>query len=117
MAYYILDSNHNILLEPDVAKFGQWFSNNNNRVVAKDNFKDRHGNEVKVSTMFLGIDHSFSQNRPPILFETMIFGGDFDQDTYRYSTWDEAVKGHKKALMKAHDEKDGALEIFTQDEV
>ena len=51
--------------------------------------------EVKVSTVFLGLDHSFGVGEP-LLFETMIFGGEHDSYQKRYSTWDEAVKGHRK---------------------
>lgn len=52
--------------------------------------------EVTVSTVFLGLNHSLLGG-PPLLFETMIFGGDHDQYQDRYTTWDEAVEGHKKA--------------------
>ncbi|HEY6143716.1 MAG TPA: hypothetical protein VIV55_09930 [Flavobacterium sp.] len=51
---------------------------------------------ILVSTVFLGIDHSFRSD-VPILFETMIFGGELEGYQERYSTWDEAVKGHKRA--------------------
>lgn len=30
----------------------------------------------------------------PLLFETLIFGGEHDGDMWRYSTWDEAKAGH-----------------------
>ncbi|MFA6066850.1 MAG: hypothetical protein WC707_06740 [Candidatus Babeliaceae bacterium] len=62
-----------------------------NRIVEQSQFED-----VKVSTVFLGLDHSFGDGEP-LLFETMIFGGEHDQYQDRYSTWDEAVEGHKKA--------------------
>lgn len=53
---------------------------------------------VRVSTVFLGIDHNFSSDGPPLLFETMIFD-DYDSgDMWRYSTWEEAEAGHKSAL-------------------
>ena len=55
---------------------------------------------VKVSTVFLGLDHSFGDGQP-LLFETMIFRGEHDQYQDRYSTWDEAVEGHKKACKIA----------------
>jgi hypothetical protein len=48
-----------------------------------------------VSTVFLGIDHSFTRGGPPILFETMVFGHAGIEDTYRYATWDEALEGHQ----------------------
>lgn len=49
-----------------------------------------------VSTVWLGVDHSFSFSNKPILFETMVLGADY-QD--RYSTWEEAEEGHKKAVQ------------------
>lgn len=63
------------------------------RTVGKDEV-----NGVKISTMFLSNDHS-RDGGTPILFETMIFGGRFDQYCRRYSTWDEAELGHDIALM------------------
>jgi hypothetical protein len=50
--------------------------------------------DVHVSTVFMGLDHNFTGQGPPILFETMIFGSELDQSMRRYSTWDEAAAGH-----------------------
>jgi len=50
--------------------------------------------DIRVSTVFLGLDHQFGDG-PPLLFETMVFGGEHDQDQWRYSTWDEAEAGHR----------------------
>lgn len=47
-----------------------------------------------VSTVWLGINHNFAPQGPPILFETMIFGGPFDTECWRYSTEVEAMAGH-----------------------
>jgi hypothetical protein len=66
--------------------------------------KDRHVDQTKlpggirVSTVFLGIDHNFFDEGPPLLFETMIFGIDDDSYQTRCSTYDQAVKMHEKAL-------------------
>ena len=57
--------------------------------------KEQFGS-VSVSTVFLGMDHSFGGGSP-VLFETMIFGGEHDQYQERYCTWDEAEKGHQIA--------------------
>jgi hypothetical protein len=54
---------------------------------------------VRVSTVFLGLDHQFG-NGPPLLFETMIFGGEDDGYQERYATWEEAEAGHVAALEK-----------------
>jgi len=53
--------------------------------------------DVKISTIFLGLDHQLGDG-PPLLFETMILGGKHDQDQWRYHTWDEAMEGHKAAV-------------------
>lgn len=50
--------------------------------------------QVLVSTVFLGLDHSWCGG-PPLLFETMVFGGPLDRETDRYSTWEEAETGHR----------------------
>lgn len=55
-------------------------------------------NDVNVSTVFLRLDHNFFGEGPPILFETMIFGGPLDGYQLRYATWEEAEEGHEKAI-------------------
>ena|SRR3990167_250941 len=58
----------------------------------------------RVSTVWLGINHSFGgDNTPPLIFETMIFVGDGWLEIYcdRYSTLEEAGAGHKKAVALA----------------
>ena len=58
-----------------------------------------------VSTVWLGIDHSFSFLEPhtPLIFETMVFpkkGNYKDLDMDRYSTEKEALSGHNKMVKK-----------------
>lgn len=60
--------------------WGRWFEKER-YPIGRDYIGD-----VRVSTVFLGIDHS--------LFETMIFGGERSEETHRYKTWDEARQGH-----------------------
>lgn len=54
-------------------------------------------NNVKISTVFMAIDHNYGDGQP-ILFETMIFGGKYDGDQWRYSTYEEAETGHQMAF-------------------
>jgi hypothetical protein len=52
--------------------------------------------DCRVSTVFLrGVDHQLWPGGPPLLFETMVFGGVLDREQERYSTWDEAEEGHR----------------------
>jgi len=74
--------------------WAKWCGEGERRRVQQDIFNGK----CNVSTVFLGLDHSFSDEGPPILFETMIFGGVFSEYQDRYATWDEAEEGHKKAL-------------------
>ena len=57
-------------------------------------------NGADVSTVFLGIDHRFSPECPPVLFETMVFGGPLDQEMDRCCTWDEAENMHERMCEK-----------------
>ena len=50
-------------------------------------------NQVRICTVFLGIDVGFGIGEP-ILFETMVLGGMCDRELYRYCTWQEAEDGH-----------------------
>lgn len=59
---------------------------------------DTIGN-VDISTVFLGFDHGFNHNSP-VLFETMVFGGEYDLRQERYYTYTGAEAGHKKWVEK-----------------
>ena len=50
----------------------------------------------RISTVFLPIDHSFTENSHPILFETMVFlnNGYDDRVCERYCTYEDAKNGH-----------------------
>jgi len=53
------------------------------------------GRRILVSTVFLGIDHNWSDQGPPILWETMVFGGPDDGAQQRYCSKDAALVGHQ----------------------
>lgn len=95
--WYYLDEQHNVCgpIEISDPRFreSRMFKN---RVVAKTQVYDG----CNVSTVFLGLDHGYRPGDPPIVFETMVFGGPFDQDQERYATWDEAVAGHARWVKK-----------------
>lgn len=86
--YYILDGDE-LVPAPDVREWGAWFEQNHllRRVDATEI------GDARVSTVFLGLDHSFGDG-PPEVFETMVFGGVLDQECVRYATKAEAIAGH-----------------------
>jgi hypothetical protein len=67
------------------------------KVTKQDNFDG-----VRVSTVFLGMDHGWGdRNSPdyqPILWETMVFGGEYDDYQERYTSHEEALEGHQKMV-------------------
>lgn len=67
---------------------GKWSTEN--RVARTDVADDR---PETVSTLWLG-DHA----APPLVFATMIFGGQYDTELTRYTTEEQALRGHLNAL-------------------
>lgn len=62
------------------------------------------GDGREVSTVWLGLDHSFV-GPPPHVFETMVFGGPVGEDNFqqRYSTEREARAGHTEIVGRLTD--------------
>lgn len=56
---------------------------------------------LKVSTVFLGLNHQYCKGGPPLIFETMVFGMKDDELQWRYSTLKQAQKGHAAAVRYA----------------
>ena len=79
----------------DILEWAMWFETAD-RFVANITLP----NKVQVSTVFLGLNHSFGGGTP-ILFETMIFGGKHNEYQERYATWEEAEAGHLRAVELA----------------
>lgn len=98
--FYILDDNGEPIRCGDVITWGRWFeTNSKKRVIARTNVTPK----VMVSTVFLGLDHGWGA-KPPVLWETMIFGGANDEYCARYSSRADAIEGHKKAVKMAKGE-------------
>ena len=77
--------------EPDLMKWATEFRGAD-RTVKKTTIGD-----ILVSTVFLGLDHQWGEG-PPLLYETMVFGGDFDEICERFSTRDGAILGHQQVV-------------------
>jgi len=82
---------------PVACSFGEWdeIISGNKRTVADDMV-----GKVRVSTVFLGIDHNFGTGEP-ILFETMVFNAEGRALCFnRYTSWDEAEKHHHEMVNR-----------------
>jgi len=94
---YILDDNGHPIREQNFDRWCEWIGRDENRIIWRTDLSDG----VRVSTVFLGIDHHFISCGPPILWETMIFGGSHDQYQERYSSSSAAFAGHNAAVALA----------------
>ena len=91
---YILDEQGKPVQETDILRWAEWMEQTE-RHVAED-----YIGSIRISTVFLGLDHSFIGGTP-VLYETMIFGAQYDGYQRRYHTRDEALRGHSEALLLA----------------
>jgi hypothetical protein len=64
---------------------------------------DTLDNENSVSTVFLGLNHQYGDG-PPLIFETMVFGGKYDQEQERYATEAQALEGHARWVALASED-------------
>ncbi len=94
--HYILAADGKTPVACDLMTWARAFEDRNARRVAATELPGG----IRVSTVFLGLDHSFGEG-PPILWETMIFGGNHDEDQWRYSSYDDAIAGHERAVQLA----------------
>ncbi len=78
----------------NVVEWMKWFDSAD-RVVANTKV-----GRVRVSTVFLGLDHAWGLRQKPVLFETMVFGGPCDGEQWRYATLGAAKRGHELAVQK-----------------
>jgi hypothetical protein len=80
----------------DPLVWAQFFEDMENRRVAETLI-----GSARISTVFLGLDHNFGGEGPPLLFESMIFEGpeDLNEREVRYATWDEATAGHQELVQ------------------
>ena len=74
-------------------------------------YLDKHWDDTvddqRVSTVWLGNDHRlYGDEGPPLIFETMIFGGPHDQYCDRYSTEETALIGHNRTVAALREGRD-----------
>jgi hypothetical protein len=95
--HYMKNQDGSVVPAPDLVTWAKWMTPENKRV-ALDVIEG-----VKISTVFLGTDHGFGfGDGPPVLWETMVFGGEHDEAQERYTSEVEAIAGHARwvALVK-----------------
>lgn len=94
MLYYILaEDGKTPIATQDMVLWGQYMEANGWHIAdTRDADKG-----IRVSTIFLGINHNLWGSGPPVLFETIVEKGGKTEYMRRYTTWDQAERGHKVA--------------------
>jgi hypothetical protein len=88
--FFLIDENHQVY-EVDYREFNDNYMKNEYR-----HLEWTGNDDIYVSTIFTGVNNNFlGDGRPPILFETMVFGGEYDKAQWRWSTYEQAIIGHK----------------------
>lgn len=90
--YYIQDENGNPVRCTDQELINKYRADRDSQRIAEDTI-----GEAWVSTVFLWMDHGFGGG-PPILWETMVFGGEHSDYQERYTSRAEALEGHKRIV-------------------
>jgi hypothetical protein len=98
---YILDEHGQPVPCDDLMEWGRFMANIDRRRVAQDMDEgDESGAHVRVSTVFLGLDHNFFGDGPPVLWETLVFGGLLDGEMDRYTSLAAAFEGHQEICAR-----------------
>lgn len=91
--YFIYDDDHK-LINVGPQEWSEWFkANAQNRSIERTHINEK----LYVSTVFLGLDHSFCDDSP-VLWETMVFRDGNGEETDRYVSEEDAIEGHKRMV-------------------
>lgn len=94
MSHLYIEVNGVPVPEADTLSWGRWMEH------ARQEGTHHVGHDVvgdvRISTVFLGVNHSFFGEELPILYETMIFGGPLDGEQERYPLRVLAAEGHAR---------------------
>jgi hypothetical protein len=97
MGHYILNDQGepmevNVDDDAGLMHWAMWFDQAN-RIVKQERI-----GELEVSTIFLGLDHRFGEG-PPILWETLVFGGSTEEMLERCAgTREQAEAMHERMI-------------------
>jgi len=97
--YYVLDENDQPQPCPELTKWARWMAKPGRHILGHDKLPTG-----EISTIFLGINRSFTQAGPPVLWETMVFGGKLDGEQIRYTSKDQALAGHRQMVDRVRRE-------------
>ena len=102
MRHYVLDDQNKPVLEPDTLRWGRWLQENWER----RNVAQHEVGGYLISTVFLGLDHGFTDQGPPVLWETLVgyyvdtsLGtGLHENELYRHTSHRQAHQAHHELV-------------------
>ena len=97
---FILDDDDNPVPCYDLLEWGMWMEENRPYLRLSKTMIQAYP-KIYVSTVFLGLNHSYCFDVPPIkpvLWESMVFGGAMHHEQERYSSKEEAIAGHLRLV-------------------
>lgn len=100
--YYALGENGNPRV-CSMEEFTELYRDNKRRIVKQENV-----GKYFVSTVFLGLDHNYSETGPPILWETMVFHPNPDKTETRFKKieldgYTERCSGNQEQAEAMHE--------------
>jgi hypothetical protein len=89
----------------DLFEWARLFEDRDYKVVQQTTINPPDGGRYFISTVWMGVDHSWGSG-PPVIFETMVFidepgaedHSSLDHYMDRYSTEAEAIAGHRNVV-------------------
>lgn len=88
--YFVLDRQNKVQLAADFDDWMSWVRKNHDRMeVALTVYPHCH-----IRTMFLGVEATGEDRVPPVVFETVIIGGQYDGRAVPAAEWEQAKHNH-----------------------
>ena len=87
LMHYKLDGHRAVPCE-SLMEWSVWMATGDRRVA------ETWIDDVRISTVFLGLDHNHVPGADPHLFETVVFVDGVTHEMRRYFIWEEAEAGH-----------------------
>lgn len=92
---YILDAQGRPVLETNLKHWAAWMEQPDHLRVAEEFI-----GEIRVSTVFLGLDYNLSTKGAPVLWETKVFGGPLHYETRRSSGSREQAEAQHAEMVR-----------------
>lgn len=92
--HYVLNERGEPVVEPDLMKWAAWFED---PLQLEAIVMVQYVGEARVSTVFLGLNANMFSKGPPMLWETMVFGGPLNGEMTRCA-------GSREQAMAMHEE-------------